>query len=670
MSQQQGPVIFNGRYELHRRLGRGGMAEVYLARDQMLDRAVAVKVLFPALATDPGFVERFRREAQSAAGLNHPNIVGVYDWGEANGTYFIVMEYVEGESLAELIAHEGRLDPDRSAEIASDIAAALGFAHRNGGVIHRDVKPGNVLITREGDVKVADFGIARAISDTSDQNLTKTGSVMGTATYFSPEQARGAGVDPRSDVYSLGCVIYEMVTGRPPFQGENAVAIAYKHVQEAAVSPRLVDPAIPDTLEAIILKCLAKNPNNRYPSAQDLRADLTRYLQGARIMAEPVMMAQGGDPDATNVMSPTGYNATVAGAPATSWDNNGYGDQWDDGYGGDYEDEEPQKSNRAFLAVLVLLVLLLGGVLYLAANAMSGGDGGSGEKVPVPNVINIQQADAERLLTDAGLEFEIETKPSAQPQGLVLDANPKPGEEVETGSVVKLTVAAPEETVAVPPVSDKPIEEARQILEEAGFTNITESPTPSDTVPEGNVISQEPVAGTAAKTSDPITLLVSSGSDTVEVPPVANMSFDQAKSTLEEAGFTVQRRDEPNDTVASGSVIGTEPGAGSRVAPSSTITVVVSQGVSQVTVDDVEGLDQAAAESLLRSKGLNVQVETTSVDNPGEDGEVIRESPDGGSQVDAGTTVTIVVGEFDDADTTLPPTTPTTPFTIIPPGGD
>ena len=231
MSQQQGPVIFNGRYELHRRLGRGGMAEVYLARDQMLDRAVAVKVLFPALATDPGFVERFRREAQSAAGLNHPNIVGVYDWGEANGTYFIVMEYVEGGSLAELIQAQGRLDPDRSAEIASDIAAALGFAHRNGGVIHRDVKPGNVLLTTEGTVKVADFGIARAISDSSDQNLTKTGSVMGTATYFSPEQARGAGVDPRSDVYSLGCVIYEMVTGRPPFQGENAVAIAYKHVQ-------------------------------------------------------------------------------------------------------------------------------------------------------------------------------------------------------------------------------------------------------------------------------------------------------------------------------------------------------------------------------------------------------------------------------------------------------
>src|ERR687894_2458980 len=274
---QQNQVIFNGRYELHRRLGRGGMAEVYLARDQLLDRPVAVKVLFPALATDAGFVERFRREAQAAA----------------------------------------------------DLAAALGFAHRN-RVVHRDVKPGNVLLTRDGGVKVADFGIARALSDSSDQNLTKTGSVMGTATYFSPEQARGAPVDPRSDLYSLGVVLYEMTTGHPPFSGDSAVAIAYKHVQENPVPPRRIDPALPETLEAITLKCLAKNPDNRYPTAQDLRADLRRYLDGARILAEPVL-APPVDPAATGMMAPTAYGATAyqgAAADQQPWD--GQYDDYDD----------------------------------------------------------------------------------------------------------------------------------------------------------------------------------------------------------------------------------------------------------------------------------------------------------------------------------------------------
>jgi beta-lactam-binding protein with PASTA domain/predicted Ser/Thr protein kinase len=659
MSQQQGPVIFNGRYELHRRLGRGGMAEVYLARDQMLDRAVAVKVLFPALATDPGFVERFRREAQSAAGLNHPNIVGVYDWGEANGTYFIVMEYVEGESLAETIQAQGRLDPDRAAEIASDIAAALGFAHRNGGVIHRDVKPGNVLLTPEGTVKVADFGIARAISDSSDQNLTKTGSVMGTATYFSPEQARGAGVDPRSDVYSLGCVIYEMVTGRPPFQGENAVAIAYKHVQEAPVSPRLLDPAIPDTLEAITLKCLAKNPDNRYPSAQDLRADLTRYLQGARIMAEPVL-APPGDPGATGLMAPTGYmNPTVAGAPATSWDGNGYGDRYDE-YDG-YDDEEPPKSNRAFLAVLVALVLLLGGVLFLAARALSGDDPPT--TVSVPGVIGKTQAEAVKLLEDAELKPEIETEVSEGDPGIVLKSDPKPGTDVESGSVVTLTISAGAEPLDVPDVVGQTEEDARAILE-VDFT-VNAVPTPNDDIEAGIVISQDPPAGGQLPKGETITLQVSSGSDTVEVPAVANQSFETASSTLEGLGFTPERREEANDTVEAGLVIRTEPGAGERAARGATVVVVVSTGADAVTVDNVEGLDQAAAESLLRGKGFNVVVETTSVDNPREDGEVVRQSPDGGSEVDAGSTVTIVVGVFEEEE---PTTTTSTSSTIVPPG--
>src|SRR3954447_3616975 len=281
-------TVFNGRYELHRRLARGGMADVFLARDQLLDRPVAVKVLFPEYAADPNFVERFRREAQSAANLNHPNIVSVYDWGQEQGTYFIVMEYVEGRSLADIIRTEGPLHPQRAAEVASDVAAALGFAHRN-GVVHRDVKPGNVLISPTGQVKGADFGIARALGADPESNLTQAGSVMGTATYFAPEQAQGLPLDPRSDLYSLGVVLYEMVTGRPPFGGESPVAIAYKHVQEQPAPPTQVNANVPADLEAIILKLLAKNPAARYASADDLRADLRRFREG-----QPVLAASAG----------------------------------------------------------------------------------------------------------------------------------------------------------------------------------------------------------------------------------------------------------------------------------------------------------------------------------------------------------------------------------------
>src|SRR5206468_3780944 len=304
MSQQ---TVFNGRYELHRRLARGGMADVFLARDQLLDRPVAVKVLFPEFATDPNFVERFRREAQSAANLNHPNIVSVYDWGQEQGTYFIVMEYIEGRSLADILRTEGPLQPQRAAEVASDIAAALGFAHRN-GVVHRDVKPGNVLISPSGQVKVADFGIARALGADPESNLTQAGSVMGTATYFAPEQAQGLPLDPRSDLYSLGVVLYEMVTGRPPFSGESPVAIAYKHVQEQPPPPRHVNTNVPPAMEAIILKLLI---------LAGLLFALARVVTGGTNSGEQIdiTVPAGGvvgqpEADATKALQTAGFDVT------------------------------------------------------------------------------------------------------------------------------------------------------------------------------------------------------------------------------------------------------------------------------------------------------------------------------------------------------------------------
>lgn len=672
MSQQQGPIIFNGRYELHSRLGRGGMAEVYLARDQMLDRPVAVKVLFPALATDPGFVERFRREAQSAAALNHPNIVGVYDWGEANGTYFIVMEYVEGESLADLIHAEGRLHPDRAAEIAADISAALGFAHRNGGVIHRDVKPGNVLITREGAVKVADFGIARAISDTSDANLTKTGSVMGTATYFSPEQARGAALDPRSDVYSVGCVLYEMIIGRPPFAGENAVAIAYKHVQEAPPSPRQIDPAVPDTLEAIILKCLAKNAANRYPSAQDLRADLRRYLDGARIMAEPVMAAPV-DPGATSLMAPTGYMQPTAatGQPWDAYGDDGYGDAYGD------EEEEEERSKAPLIVLIVLLVLLVGLLLWWA---LSSRDGGDAPEIEVINVVGQTEQAATEELSDEG--FEVAVDPVSDEaeltaagrsiddteEGTVFSQSPGPGEMAEEGSEVTIRVWAGSETEVIPQVRGKTEQEARDELRELGFTTTIQTEEDDehlgDDIEEGEVTRTNPPEGEEIPTSQLVTIFVAGEPSTIPVPNVANQNLNDARDQIEGDGLCVndETPEESSDSVLEGSVIRTDPAAGTEIPPDQCVTIVISQGARQteVPVPPVTDLDQGAAEDLIR--GANLTPDVTTTNNCSREGQVVRQNPPAGTPRPEGSTVNIVVAECDQQETTT-----TTSSTILPP---
>jgi eukaryotic-like serine/threonine-protein kinase len=646
---QQNQVIFNGRYELHRRLGRGGMAEVYLARDQLLDRPVAVKVLFPALATDAGFVERFRREAQAAANLQHPNIVSVFDWGEANGTYFIVMEYVEGHTLAETLRDEGRLHPDRAAEITADIAAALGFAHRN-RVVHRDVKPGNVLLTRDGGVKVADFGIARALSDSSDQNLTKTGSVMGTATYFSPEQARGAPVDPRSDIYSLGCVLYEMITGRPPFAGDSAVAIAYKHVQENPVPPRRVDPSLPETLEAITLKCLAKNPANRYPSAQDLRADLGRYLDGSRIMAEPVL-AQPGDLAATGVMAPTGYDQTaLVSGPVGYQQPNGYDDDYDD-----FEEDQPKRS-KWFLAAMVVLLLILAGLLFLLASNFNSDDEPEADLLEVPYVVGQTRADAEAQLREAGFEVEIgPPEANEAPVDQVLAQDPAPPEEAERGSTVTLTVSAGPELVTVPDVVNMSQADAQQALSDLGFV-VNAVGVEDDNVEEGLVVSQDPPGNSQAAQGAQVTINVSSGSGTATVPQLAGLSEADARAALQGAGFTnIQTSPEASQDVPTGNVVRSDPAQGAEVPANQTITLFVSSGPQAITVPRVETLSQDNATSQLQNAGLQVAVTEQPVTDPSQDGIVLSQTPAPGSQARAGDTVTIVVARFREPEITLPP---------------
>jgi serine/threonine-protein kinase len=630
---EPGPTVFNGRYELHRRLGRGGMAEVFLARDQLLDRPVAVKVLFPEFATDPSFVERFRREATAAANLNHPNIVGVYDWGEADNTYFIVMEYVDGRTLSEVLKAEGPLHPDRVADIGSDVAAALGFAHRN-GVVHRDVKPGNVIVTSAGNVKVADFGIARAMAATSDDDLTQVGTVMGTAAYFSPEQARGDSVDPRSDIYSLGCVLYELVVGRPPFSGETPVAIAYKHVHESPVPPRHHNAELPQAIEAIILKCLAKNPVNRYPSAEDLRADLRRFREGNRILAEPVM-APPVDPGVTGVLAPTAVGA--GGYEPPRREAVVYEDDYD----------EPRRSG-VFLAALIVLLLLLAGMLFLLARALGLGDPDepSATLVEVPTVIGDPVEAATTTLE--GLGFKVETISETnddQEAGNVFAQDPARGEKVEEGSTILLKVSAGAEAVPVPDVIGSQIDDARRLLTAEGFT-VREEPIPDEETPVGEVVDQTPGPDEEAPKGSEVVLQVSSGPEERPVPDVSGRTLSQASNLLGQNGFEVDQASESSSTVEEGVVIRTDPPANTLQPKGSTITVVVSTGPESSTVPSVIGLSEANAINTLQSKGFVPNVVEQDTFDPSEDGRVISQSPEGESTAEEGSTVDITVGRF------------------------
>ena len=560
--------VFTGRYQIVRHLARGGMAEVYLARDLLLDRPVALKVLFPEFASDRSFVERFRREARAAANLNHPNIVSIYDWGEEDGTYFIVMEYVDGVTLRDVIRRQGPLMATRAAEIGADIAAALHFAHVH-GVIHRDVKPGNVLITTS-QVKVTDFGIARA-GDPAE-SLTQAGAVMGTATYFSPEQAQGHVVDPRTDVYSLGVVLYEMVASRPPFTGDNPVSIAYQHVREDPLPPSGYNPDVPPIFEAIVAKAMAKNRANRYSSAEELRADLVRFTQGQQVTAEPllpaaavtgVMAARGAVAETTRVQPPVeGTRIVAPGETFVEYD------------------ERPRARTSTYIVILAVLLAVLGGMLYLLGRQL--GVGGA-QKVTVPLVIGHTDADAERELRDAGLKpVKKEVQDENNEAGKVFGQDPAANAQVKKGSSVTITVSSGAPIVEVPDVRNRLVDSATDVLTTAGF-RVVDNAVNSDKVPPDTVIDQSPAPGEMKPKGSTVTLTVSKGIEQVVVPNVRGKTVSDAANTLGQAGFRTTTRNEASEDFDPGTVIRTEPASGTPLDRNSTVTLVVSTGPAPTT---------------------------------------------------------------------------------------
>ena len=664
--------VYNDRYEPERLIARGGMAEVWLARDALLDRLVALKVLFPELSTDPNFVERFRREAQAAANLSHPNIVSVYDWGEADGTYFIVMEYVEGRPLSAVVREDGVMTPDRAAAIAADVASALGFAHRN-GVIHRDVKPGNVLITTDDQVKVTDFGIARAAN--TEDHLTQTGAVMGTATYFSPEQAQGLPVDQRSDVYALGVVLYEMVTGRPPFVADGPVAVAYKHVHEDPVPPGSVIADLPAPFEAIVLQALAKDLNHRYATAEELRADLIRFRQGRTVLAEPpplVGHASRNAVAATGVLAGVGAAAVAAGAAAAPERGMaGAGGAVPEGTraipvtapsavgNGRVADEvltEPRRSNNWILVVLlVVLLAALAAVLVLLGRQLDlfGGTGttthaAAAGPVTVPaDVIGKQYKDAVVELQGLGLNIKRTDVVDPRPAETVLAVSPAAGEKIPRGGLIEVAVSSGAPSILEPDVTGNDVAMATQRLQGAGFTVAKVVAVDDPTKPSGKVVSQDPPGGSQGHKGDGVTLTVSAGNGQVLVPDVTGKDQTEAANEITQAGLKfVYGPKEGSATVPPGDVIRTTPGPGSTIAKGGTVTIIASSGPAKVRVPYVRNLRAADARAAIEAKGLVVTQTTQQVANLSEDGKVIDQTPAGGTGVDQGSTVNIVVGHF------------------------
>ncbi len=552
------PRLLGDRYELGDVLGRGGMAEVRRGRDRRLGRTVAIKMLRTDLATDPTFQVRFRREAQSAAMLNHSSIVAVYDTGEdiLDGARvpFIVMEYVEGKTLREVLQEHPRITPERALEITSGVLDALDYSHR-AGIVHRDIKPGNVMITENGDVKVMDFGIARALSDVG-ATVTQTAAVVGTAQYLSPEQARGETADARSDLYSTGCLLYELLTGRPPFLGDSLVSVAISHVRENPTPPSQVDAGVTPALDAIVMKSLAKDRLERYQSAAEMKADVQRAMAGLPVAAEAT----------------TTYLPAVAAVGATDATTTGFIEEPEEEVAGGRSQRHDRRGiGYGALIAAVILVLLAAGAIGWALFRDTGP-----EDVRVPNVVNATVEDARAELEDAGFELGTQT-PAADPNvaaGLIISQDPEAQALVEEGTTVNVVVSTGVAQTEVPQLIGLDQNAARQALEDAGLRAGRIDSVASDR-PAGTVVAATPEPGTAASEGTAVDLQVSDGR--VEVPDVRDTTEAQATAAIAGAGLQVSVQREVRSDVAEGTVIGQTPEPATRVEPGSLVSITVAQ---------------------------------------------------------------------------------------------
>ncbi|MSS12638.1 Stk1 family PASTA domain-containing Ser/Thr kinase [Bifidobacterium tsurumiense] len=660
MNSNMPTSLANGRYQLGQLVGRGGMAEVRVALDTRLGRTVAVKIMRSDLANDEIFLSRFRREAHSVAQMNNPNIVNIFDSGEEAITTdddrtehlpYLVMEYVKGQTLRDIIKATGPLSQRDASQVMLGVLNALEYSHRM-GIIHRDIKPGNIMISEQGVVKVMDFGIARALDD-SAATMTQSQGVVGTAQYLSPEQARGETVDMRSDLYSAGCVLYEMLTGKPPFTGDSAVAIAYQHVSEVATPPSAVVPGLPKMWDQICAKAMAKDRQNRYATAAEFKNDILAFMNGGVPVAaafNPLtdlsnMRArkQAEQTATTAALNPAETAATQAFNPVT----------------GQFEAVQPQASTglrtRAEQRAAaekkrrkkrIIVASIVGGILIILAIAgavwaFTSGNSAEADTVVVPTFTSTTTKDAaEEKLTAVGLVMDArQDTDSTEPEGTFTKQSPSGGESVAKGSTVIVWFSAGPQSVSVPDVTDKSQDEARNLLEDAGFKVSSSTKTEnSATVAKDNVTRTDPAAGTAQTKGTTITLYVSSGM--TEVPDdLVGQPQDSVLDTLHKAGFNTSVVQENSDSVASGSVTRIDPGSGTLVEQGSSVTVYVSSGKEQVTVPTIyAGMTYAQAKALLEAAGLTA---ASSDSNVKDSDTVTSISPAAGTKVDKGSTVTL-----------------------------